>query len=303
MKTLYEFVLFMMIVILMLAACGDGDSGKKTNMSGYLPEKFDIIGLQRSSEIRIFSGQSLWEYINGGADLYLMYNFIEVITADYMKGETEMVVDLYRFASPEDAYGVYSMLRSPGVQIIRLGMEGFLAPASVNFVRGEYLVRLTGYDESTESSLALVNLAGEINKLLPGRSELPAEFGLFPIKGKIDATDKYYVESFMGQKFLTQVYSRYYVINDDSLTLFLSEDKTGSKFLEWSQLTEKLGSKITDSVGLPFDNGHGFAFEDSFHGTIVIGLKGGRLAGMMNFTDERKVFFAFWLQDLQSANH
>ncbi len=300
-KSLKIFVLIS-TVILLLSGCGEKETENRINMNLYLPAIFKAIGLERASDIRTFSGESLWEYIDGGADLYLAYNFIEVATADYKKGEIEIVADLYRFKSADDAYGVYSMIRSPGVQIIHLGVEGFIAPASLNFTRGEFFVRLTGFDESAESSMAMVNLAEEINKLLDGRNEPPAAFSLFPRGDIISFTDKMYAESFLGQKFLTRVYTRGYRIGKDSVTLFLTDDGSGAKFLEWSKLAEKSGDLYTDSVGLPFDMSHGRSLEDKYHGIILFGLKGGRLVGMINFNDRHKLFIARWLEILQKPN-
>jgi hypothetical protein len=73
----------------------------------------------------VFVGDSLWEYINGGAELYHTYEFVDVATAYYLQDSTEIVVDIYRFATPDDAYGMYTQLRPGGPGTMNYGIEGF----------------------------------------------------------------------------------------------------------------------------------------------------------------------------------
>ena len=57
----------------------------------FLPDSIPAAGLFQSGEPRIYAGNSLWEYIPGGAELYYSYNFIEVATSAYMLDTTEVV--------------------------------------------------------------------------------------------------------------------------------------------------------------------------------------------------------------------
>jgi len=44
----------------------------------------EMAGWKQSGEIQIFSRANLYDYINGGADLYLKYDFQELKVADYV---------------------------------------------------------------------------------------------------------------------------------------------------------------------------------------------------------------------------
>lgn len=299
MKSLQSLLIVITLLTLLSLACSDKKEDSTLDLSGYLPENIASIGLERTSEIRAYVGKSLWEYVNGGAELYHLYNFAQVATADYRKGEIEIIVDIYQFATADDAYGIYSMFRPPDATIIQLGVEGFTAPASLNFIKGEYFVRLTGFDESIESSLAMVNLAEEIGKTITGTNDLPSAFSLFPAKKKLPATGKYYAESFLGQKALTQVYSQDYLIGEDSLTLFLSQDELGEKYLQWSEHAERIDRKTPVSQGLKFDDRQAFVFDDNFYGKVIVGLKKRKLVGIVKYDTEHKKFFAEWLNSLR----
>lgn len=293
-------VLIMIVFSLFFLTCGgDKDNKAIQTAAKYLPDKSDRTDLKRISEIRTFFGDALWEYIDGGAEVYHSYNFIEVATADYKDNKVEMVADIYRFNTPTDTYGLYSVLRPDDAQIINLGVEGFAAPASVNYVKGEYLIRLTGYEESMESDLALINFAEELNEIIPGKTSRPEQFGIFPEENRISSTDKYYADQFLGQKFLTHVFSQDYSVEGDTVALYWMQDSTGSKFMEWRTYTGDIDRFKAAPADLQYDENYSFILQDNFYGDILAGLRKGKLVGMVNFSGKSESFFKNWLNSVQ----
>ncbi len=286
------------IAAALLLSCGGDKQATREAAADFLPGEFSAISLKRTSQVRTFEGQNLWEYINGGAELYHNYSFMEVATADYKKDSVEIVADVYRFNSGVNAYGLYSMLRPEDAEVIRLGTEGYLSPSSIQFVRGPYLVRVVAYDDSDETSLALVNLAYALNKLFVAAQTPPEAFSLFPDSGRIAHTDKYWARSFLGQTFLTGVYSREHILDTTHVTLFVSPSEADSKALAWSNLAGKLQKLQPAPDGLPFDGDSGFLTEDGYYGEIVVGIRGGRLVGMVGYRDDYKPFLQQWLGGL-----
>ncbi len=294
-----RFLIAVILAATLGAGCGEEQSAADLATSDYLRSGYDAIGVGRSSAPRTFVGQKLWEYINGGAELYHQYSFVEVATANYKKGETEMVVDLYRFDSPVNAFGLYSMLRPEEASLARYGVEGHISPSKVEFVKGDILTRVIGYDETDETSLALINLADEINKQLPGEERMPATFERFPSNHAAVGTARYFAEAFLGQGFLTKVYCQDYQLDTAKVTLFLCEQEPGAKLLEWSALAEGLGTFIEVPDGLPFDDGKAFAFDNSFYGRIVVGIRTGRMAGIVGYSDSHREFLSDWLEGMK----
>jgi len=299
MKDRHRHLAMVTIAIALSLACRGEQPATKVDPAGYLAPSYDAIGVARSSPPQVFVGQDLWEYINGGAELYHKYGFIEVATADYQKGETEMVVDIYRFDSAVNAYGLYSMMRPDETDLARYGVEGFISPAKIEFVKGDLLVRVIGFDESDETGLALINLADEIDKQLPGGKQPPSAFDLFPPSLAVRGSDKYYVEAFLGQSFLTGVYTRDFQLDTNRITLFLCEHEAGVKLLEWSRLAEEMGSFGDVPDDLAFDEGKAFAVDNSFYGRIVVGLCAGRMVGMVGYTQDHHSLLSDWLDGLK----
>ena len=299
MKKLLFIITTMILAIVLLSGCGS-ESIKETDSSAqYLPEKTVRSDLVRFTEIRTFAGESLWEYINGGAEVYHLYKFIDVTTADYKNDQVELVADIYHFDGAENAFGLYSMLCPADAEIIGLGVEGFISPASVNFVKGEYLIRLTGFEDTNESDLALINLAEELNEMIPGVTERPKRFNIFPSKNKVAGLDKYYAEEFMGQKFLSKVFTRNIAFDTDTVTLFISSDNSGGKYLQWFNYGEQIKKNIGRPDVTPFDDTLCIIVEDNYYGNIIIGLKSGQLAGMINYTEGRMEYLSEWVNSIK----
>ncbi len=198
MKKDKNMIVATIVLSILFHACGgERRSPQGLSCSNFLPDKIARAGIERSSEIRTFKGESLFEYIDGGAEIYHSYGFIEVATANYSFGETEMVIDIYRFDNPDNAYGLFASFRPDNPVFVQLGAEGFSSPTSIDFVKGPFVVRVVGFEESAEAEQAIGVLASEINSILPGSDARPDKFSLFPQDDVIEATDRVYAESFL----------------------------------------------------------------------------------------------------------
>ena len=285
-----------------LVGCGEkggGDGAGDKDGGGLFPARIASGGLQRVAEPRTFVGDSLWEYIDGGAEIYHSYGFVDVSTAEYKAAAVEIVADVYRFATPEEAYGLYSYMRPDDPQVLDLGVQGYFTGQTLEFVKGDRIVRLTGFVESAATTAALDSLAGHFDAAIAGTTARPATLALFPADGMIPNTDKMVAAAFLGQAELRQVYTCDYIFGEQTVTLFLSEDKSGAKFLRWREDVARGGNVVETPAGLPYDEGYYLAVNDDFYGLIVGGLCSGYLAGAINFSPGFQTRLTDWLQSLK----
>lgn len=288
-----------LLLLMAIAACSGGShKDSAADLSGYFPQRVEATALEKRSEIRTFAGDSLWQYIDGGAEIYHTYGFVKVSTADYRNSGAELVLDLYEFKTPEGAYGLYSAFRPDTPELLKLGVEGYFTGASLEFVRGTIMVRITGYNESEATGAALKSLATQLASTVPGTTEPPAMFELFPTAGIVPNTDKIIGASFLGQPFLNMVYTRDYQLENDKLTLFLVPDPVGETFAQWSERCSDAEKSAAAAAGLPFDENYHLSVANNYYGTILVGLKNGKLAGVLNYFDRHRQFFSGWLQNL-----
>ncbi|MFH1372741.1 MAG: DUF6599 family protein [bacterium] len=285
-----------------LGCSSNSDSPGSYATDRFLPETLGESGTGRSSDIRVFCGDSLWEYINGGAELYHQFNFVEVATADYRTGNIEFTADIYRFDNAVNAFGLYTSLRPDNCRPAALGVAGFVSTASIHFVRGNYLVQLTGFDRSEATDNALAQAAEQLDQLLPGTTSLPETFGEFPSEGAVPVSERYFAQSYLGYEFLSQIYTRRFITGPDTTTLFLCLDNPEGCFLQWSQNAVETSTIESAGDDFPFDEGRGFYVDDIYSGRILVGIFRGRMIGMTNCTSATRKLMLDWLASLSTAS-
>ncbi|MCC6326000.1 MAG: hypothetical protein DCC43_12225 [Candidatus Brocadia sp.] len=85
--------------------------------------------------------EKLYEYVNGGADPYLSYSFVRVVSAEYQKDtDKKILVDIWEFGSSEDAFGVFTKDRA-GADI-NLGNGSALFHNCLYLWNGVYFIRI-----------------------------------------------------------------------------------------------------------------------------------------------------------------
>ncbi|MEE9554985.1 MAG: DUF6599 family protein [candidate division Zixibacteria bacterium] len=286
------------IITVILTGCESKKSRELISAADFLPEKIESAEIERSSEVRTFVGESLYEYINGGAEIYHKYKFIEVLTADYNTGDIEMTVDIFKFEDGDHSYGLYATHRPPEPDFINLGAEGFRTDVTVDFVKGQFYVKIIGFEEVEQTPVSVITLAREIEKLIPGDKFLPRPFALFPVGEILEANDKMFADSFLGQRFLTYFFVRKYQVDNDTLTLFITEKDAGGKFSRWFELASEEGMAEPGPEELPFDDGMVLVMDYVYYGKIIAGFKDGRLLGITNYDDDKSDFLIEWLESL-----
>jgi hypothetical protein len=94
-------VKFLLFLSIMLTPCTAQDSGISLSASE--------IGEGKLARRVTFDGNSLWGYINGGADLYLEYGFRNITVHEIEYNGNTLRFDLYRMNDPKAAYGIFSI--------------------------------------------------------------------------------------------------------------------------------------------------------------------------------------------------
>lgn len=142
----------------------------------------------------VYKKDGLYGYINGGAELFLQYGFEELSVIRYVDGtvpavEKEIVLEAYRMASPEEAFGIFSLKRegdervSPGITSAH-----WLSPSQANLAKGRFYINITGLN-TTEEEIEAFAVAASTK--IKATSALPPENSLLPSSGRIPGSERY----------------------------------------------------------------------------------------------------------------
>lgn len=284
------------LIFLILISCTGKDS--RVAPEEFIPESISDVGMNRSTDVLVFRGDSLSYYTNDAAFVQ-RFNFVDMATADYSKNDITLEVEIFRFASPQDAYGLYSHMRwGNAANAFPIGIEGFRALPNIYFVKGSYVVHIMGFDDSEEPTEALNTLAAYYANEIPGDNQMPDRFALFPAIGTVPASAIYFPDAFLGIDFMKCVYACYQEVETDTVFLFLACDSAGSMLMQWSKMAEADSTIRPLPKGITFDDGKGFSIEHQRFGRVVLGIKNDILVAMMGYDDRHARFMNDWLNSL-----
>ncbi|MCP5005102.1 MAG: 4Fe-4S dicluster domain-containing protein [Planctomycetes bacterium] len=132
---------------------------------GLLPETISPWNRDGKPDVYIGS-RKLFEYINGGAEAYLAYSFIRVLTAKYRikSPEKSIKIDIWEFENSDDAFGVFS--RDKAGDVVEIGSRASLFENYLWMWHGKYFVSIEPYtDNVTQDDVTSFGVS--VVKILP----------------------------------------------------------------------------------------------------------------------------------------
>ena len=238
-------------------------------------QEFDFPGLQgykKNTDFPVFVPDNLWDFIDGAAETYLAYGFIDLHIAEYKKGRNVIKLEIYRHSDNTMAFGIYSTERSPSFRFMNLGSQGYIADGAINFFKGNYYVKIRTYSKDEKTVQSTESLALIVANMLKGDSDMPAVITLFPETGKKVNEETYINESVLGHKFLTEAFKADYEVGPDSFSVYIMEKKSPEE--AWKTAEAYLSSAGTDAL----ESGSGkYMITDGYNGTIFLAWKESRV--------------------------
>ncbi len=187
------FTAGLLLIPLILTASLFGQDGPASarDLERLLPDQ--VSDWKKAEAHQVYLGDALFQYINGGAEIYHEYGFHSVVVQDYRRESGGMIsLEIYRMSGPESAYGIYTFKRSPRGRALEMGGEARLEDYYLNLWKGPYLVTLTGFDERETTLAGLLSLARDVSQRIEAGGERPSLVRLLPEDNLIPGSRKYF---------------------------------------------------------------------------------------------------------------
>jgi len=272
--------LSLLLVAAILAGCvalpgkpGSGDGDPFDRLAGG--------GWRIAEPVRSFGPDTLYEEIDGEAELYLPYSFRELrvaILSPAGRPAAQLRLELYRHGNPRDAYGIYSQYRFPGQETLSLASsEAIVSASSLDFFRGDTMVRIrTASREATREDL--VALGRSLLEILPGTGDPPPEARALKRAGAVEGIVVFHRRALLGYEALAPGFEAKVREPGGGGTIFLAAPgETGPPKTFLSRL----------SAALPgfAPVGEGLYRADLPSGTLWLLFRGGYCLGMAGRVD------------------
>lgn len=197
-----------------------------TAASVKLPAHID--GWKLAGQPVSYTPETIFEYVDGGAEAFLQFDFQDLTAASYVASDkVEVRVDVYHHRDAARAFGIYSQERRAGSTKMPGRLEGIASPDHLEFVAGPYYVKLALLDGGAPAILP--KLAEAIAAKLPGTRTAPAVLACFPDTGKRPRAEKMSARDFLGHAFLHDAAAAPYEIDGAHFRLFAIEGKNAAE--------------------------------------------------------------------------
>lgn len=252
---------------------------KPSGMISLLPE---VDSWSMTEKPESYYPENLFEYIDGAAEIYLAYEFKELIVAQQQKDQTEknVALEIYDMGNETNAFGIYSAERYPDNRFIKVGIQGYLEEGTLNFLVDRYYVKLLCFECEDQAEGVLKTFSQEIVDKVGHTGNLPPLLKAFPSKGLKPNSENFILRNFMGYSFLHHGYSAKYKLNGLEFDCFIAEGKDDSDAEE--MLQQYLAAKKSQNVQKT-DSGH--HIKDKYYHNIYISRVGKRLCGVIKIMD------------------
>jgi hypothetical protein len=188
-----------------------------------------------------YNSKTLFDYMDGAAELYLTYGFQNLTVRRFEKSkQPPIIVELYEMASPEDAYGLFSFERQDDAAGIGQGSE--FGGGLLRFWKGKYFVSIYADGEGAGVESAILKVGRDVANSIPATGPEPKLIGFIPGKelGLVDKTVRY----LKSHVLLNQ---RFFIAHQNILNLGRKTEAVMAQYLQDRQKAQLLLIRYPDS--------------------------------------------------------
>lgn len=206
MKKHYLFIVIPVLCFLLVQVLS---AKPAQDITSYFP---DIEGFEKAGRIQLWYPENLKDAIDGAADIYLDYGFVEMASLKYDKADGQSItIEIFQHENPDYGFGIYSQERNGTLiqNFIDVGAQGYYITGILNFFKGCYYVKIRGNGLKDEEVL-LTDVARRIAGMLPGKNSFPAIYDDFPVVYRRAYSERLIARNFLGYPFFKMAFTANY---------------------------------------------------------------------------------------------
>jgi len=132
-----------------------------------LPPDGFVPGWTKADKSVHFQKTDLFNYIDGGAELFVEFGFEDLVVQTYVNGVLELTLEVYRMESPESALGVYLLKSGKETPVKGLNTRNTGDRFQITALRNRWFIHVNNPDGLPEAVPAMTALAQKLTAGLP----------------------------------------------------------------------------------------------------------------------------------------
>ena len=151
----------------------------------------EVSGWKKAEPPETYDKSNLFDYIDGGAELYISYNFRKLLAVRYKgAGEEEIVIDIFDMGNSFNAFGLFSHGREREDRLAGQGSE--YSAGLLTFWKDRYYVSILAYPETEGKKEIVIGLGRMLADAVPEEGAVPPVIGLLPQRNLIPESVRYF---------------------------------------------------------------------------------------------------------------
>lgn len=228
----------------------------------------------------IYTAETLYQYMDGGADIDLLYDFQTLLHQNFKSGPNDITADIYTLENNEDAFGLYSSERSSKYRYLPIGAEGYQGKGILNFFEGQYYVKLSG--SGPNADMLLDEFAHVLSSRIAGGRTLPTLLAKFPREHLLLHSEQYIKKDPLGHGFLAPAYVATYVQGQEEMKLLVSVANDGPAAKLRAEQLARHFKQTGQQNSAPEFGENGMRGSNSFEGHMIACTRGRYLIALFN---------------------
>jgi uncharacterized protein DUF6599 len=177
-----KYYLLNILYISFLGTCAMAD------LTEFLPAE---INEWNKNEVQTYNTENLYEYINGGAELYISYGFENMMSCKYVrKNQPDIFVDIFDMGNSFNAFGIFAHFRE--TIDCTFGQGSQYTFGNLLFWKDQYFISILASPETEESKKAIKLIAQHIDNIIEETGTIPPIINSLPKENLIRESLRYF---------------------------------------------------------------------------------------------------------------
>jgi hypothetical protein len=254
-----------------------------------LPENPGASGWYLVGERYSYIRDNLYNYINGAADMFISYGFLNLAGAVYsfdsMK-KSQITVDLYDMGNKLNAFGIFCSKKDPEAESLEIGADASGGENYIFFYKDRFYVEIQGFFSKEMEKTAVKKIAQKTADRIAGDCRPPHELGYLPETGRIAGSEMYITGGVLGHAFLDRGLVCDYKTDGEvskAFVVFFSSEMLATDALR------KYKKYLIDSGEmlqvLPDYGKRGFVAKEPYHKTVMVVQENSFIVGVYDLSN------------------
>jgi len=180
--------IFFLLAILVLLMTNTSHANTLKDLATRLPKK--LKGWTAEPEDRLYDEETIYSYIDGGAELYKAYNMRQCLSRRYAAAKgPAIILDIFDMGTSDDAFGVFT--HDTDGNAINIGQNARYRSGWLSFWKHRYFVSIYMEEETIAAEKAVKSLGQQVAASIAQKGFRPRILQKLPSDGLVSGSVRY----------------------------------------------------------------------------------------------------------------